>query len=403
MTRALVVGGSIGGLCSALLLRAQGWDVQVTERVAAPLSGRGAGIVTHPRLWRILDEIGLDPHAAFGVPVQRRVTYAQDGAVLGELACPQVMTSWDRLFRMLRGAWPDERYAAGAELRSIEQAGGVVRARFADGAQREADLLVGADGIRSTVRTLCMGEVPAQYAGYLAWRGLVPEVAVPAALFPDFAFCLPEGEQILGYPVAGADNDLRPGHRRYNVVWYRPADPEALRQLLTDATGQVHAHSIPPPLIRPAVVAEMRKAAGARLAPHFAAVIAAVAQPFLQPIYDLAAPRMAVGQVALVGDSAFVARPHVGAGVTKAAEDAWALARSPLDLPAYEAARRPAGQAIMARARQLGAYLQAQRLTAGERAAAERHRTPAAVMAETALLPDPGEGWGLPGAGPVGS
>ena len=66
------------------------------------------------------------------------------------------------------------------------------------------------------------------YAGYVAWRALLPEQAIPPAihreLFEYMTFCLPPGEQFLGYPVAGPDNDLRPGHRRYNVVWYRPAD-----------------------------------------------------------------------------------------------------------------------------------------------------------------------------------
>ena len=66
------------------------------------------------------------------------------------------------------------------------------------------------------------------YAGYVAWRALLPESAIPPAihreLFMDMTFCLPPGEQCLGYPVAGPDNELRAGQRRYNVVWYRPAD-----------------------------------------------------------------------------------------------------------------------------------------------------------------------------------
>ena len=59
------------------------------------------GIVTHPRLWRILETLGLDPHNDFGIAVQRRVTLGADGAEIGAIDCAQVMTSWDRLFRML--------------------------------------------------------------------------------------------------------------------------------------------------------------------------------------------------------------------------------------------------------------------------------------------------------------
>ena len=396
--RAIVIGGSVGGLSAALLLRQRGWDVHVSERVAAPLSGRGAGIVTHPQLWRILDGLGLDPRTDFGVAVRRRVTLARDGSVAGMVDCPQVMTSWDRLFRMLRGAWPDDRYSLGEELRSIDCDGAAAVARFGNGVVREAELLVGADGFRSTVREACTGDAAPLYAGYVAWRGLIPEAGMPerahADLFGHFGFCLPDGEQMLGYPVAGEGNDLRPGHRRYNFVWYRPAgEADGLPDLLTDEAGHTHALSIPPPLIRGAVVEAMRRAADATLPPQFAAIVRATPQPFLQPIYDLESARMAFGRVALVGDSAFIARPHLGAGVTKAAEDALALAEAldaecdvPAGLVRYEARRQPAGQRIVQRARHLGAYLQAQRGTEEERRAARRHRTAEAVMAETALL-----------------
>ena len=392
MRRALVIGGSVGGLFAALALRRAGWAVQISERVAVPLAGRGAGIVTHPALRRVLDQLGLDTHRDFGVPVAGRRTLARDGSVAGVLDCPQVMTSWDRLFRLLRGAWPDAQYALGESLTGVRITPTGIVAQFGNGTVREAELLVGADGIRSGVRDACFGPVTTNYAGYVAWRGLVAESDVPADLFSCFGFCLPDGEQMLGYPVAGADNDLRPGHRRYNFVWYRPADDAALARLLTDQDGTVHAGSIPPPLIRAEIVAAMRTDADRVLAPAFATVVRATAQPFLQPIYDLECPRMVTDRVALVGDSAFVARPHLGAGVTKAAEDAWALAAALADaavsdgLVRYAVTREAVGRNLVARARQLGAFLQPQHATADEQATAARHRTTEAVMAETALL-----------------
>src|SRR5262249_56008044 len=140
------------------------------------------------------------------------------------------------------------------------------------------------------------------------------------------AFCLQPGEQFLGYPVAGPDNDLRPGHRRFNGVWYRPADePLELPGLLTDESGVTHAISIPPPLIRRAAIADMRTAAERLLGPQGRAIVRLMAEPILQPIYDLESPRMAFGRVAIIGDAAFVARPHVAAGGSKAAQDALAL------------------------------------------------------------------------------
>jgi 2-polyprenyl-6-methoxyphenol hydroxylase-like FAD-dependent oxidoreductase len=198
---------------------------------------------------------------------------------------------------------------------------------------------------------------------------------------------------MLGYPVAGPDNDLRPGHLRYNLVWYRPADERTdLISLLTDEKGVAHAMSIPPPLISRASIAAMRDAAARLLAPQFRAAVALVDQPILQPIFDLVSDRISFGRIALIGDAAFVARPHVGAGVAKAAGDAAALVAAlgetqeiAAALRAYEAARLPEGRRMVQRARHLGAYLQASQSTE-EAAFAARHAVAEAVLEETATL-----------------
>jgi 2-polyprenyl-6-methoxyphenol hydroxylase-like FAD-dependent oxidoreductase len=234
------------------------------------------------------------------------------------------------------------------------------------------------------------------YGGYVAWRAMLREDALPPALHHDLfdamTFCLPPGEQFLGYPVAGPDNDLRPGRRRYNVVWYRPADEATeLPWLLTDESGVLHAVSIPPPLIRREAISAMRAAVERLLAPQCQALVRLIDEPLLQPIYDLASPRLAFGRVALIGDAAFVARPHVAAGVSKAADDAAVLAAA-LDgddvetaLRRYEAERLPDNNRIIERARHLGAYLQAAQ-SAEERTRSAQHGIPQAVLDETAVL-----------------
>jgi 2-polyprenyl-6-methoxyphenol hydroxylase-like FAD-dependent oxidoreductase len=136
----------------------------------------------------------------------------------------------------------------------------------------------------------------------------------------------------------------------------------------------------------------MRAAAERLVAPQFRAIARLMEEPVLQPIYDLETPQMAFGRVALIGDAAFVARPHVGAGVSKAVDDAAALTRAltadgavEAALRRFEAQRLPVGRRIIERARHLGAYLQATR-TAEEEARSGRHGNAEAVIRETATV-----------------
>ncbi|MET0631781.1 MAG: FAD-dependent monooxygenase [Xanthobacteraceae bacterium] len=383
--RALIIGGSLGGLLAAHLLRSAGLDVVVFERNAEDLTGRGAGISTHPQLVDILRRVGIAFDQSMGIKVDTVICLDRGGHTYLETPTARTMSSWGRLYRSLRDPLPSESYRLGMSLSRVEQDAQGVTAIFADGTRVTGDLLVGADGLRSTVREQFLPDLQPSYAGYVAWRAMLDERDVPpdirAEIFERYTFCLPEGELCLAYPVPGRNNETQPGRRAYNIVWYRPTDPDkALPDLCTDATGHCHGTSIPPPLIRPEVTAAIKATARALLAPQVAEIFARTPQPFFQPIFDLESPQIVFGRAALLGDAAFVARPHVGAGVTKAALDAASLADAARDgdlaagLLRYQRAQQPFGSGLVALGRQEGAYLSAQLKPREQRTAAELKR-----------------------------
>jgi len=357
----------MSGLFTAAFLRQIGWDVDVFERSPVELVGRGAGITTHPELLAALEQSGAGTHD-LGIEVPKRITIDRHGRVIGERPLRQILTSWDRLQRLLRATIDPARYHLGHNFERVEQDERGVRVHFAEGRVERGDLLVGGDGIRSGVRAQLAPDVQPIYSGYYIWRGAPNEADLApqtlASIFPYFVFFLPERQQVIGYPIAGFNNDLRPGHRRYNFIWYRVGDAQQLRAMCVDETGHQHDYSVPPPLIRRDLIAQMRADAERIMPAAFLDCLRHIERQFFTPIYDFSAPRIVFGRIALVGDAAAAARPHMGFGVAKAGGDAHALARA-LDahddvdaaLAAYDAERQPIGERIMLHGRKLGTHL----------------------------------------------
>jgi 2-polyprenyl-6-methoxyphenol hydroxylase-like FAD-dependent oxidoreductase len=393
--RALVVGGSLGGLFTANLLRSIGWTVDVFEGVGKDLASRGAGIATHAELMAVTRRLGITVDETIGIAVTSKICLDREGRVVHRVPADRIMSSWARFYHPLRELFPSAHYHHGVAATGVEQDADGVTLRLADGSRVRGDLLVAADGVRSTIRQCLLPQVQPRYAGYVAWRAQLPEAMVPRDVYDDIwahqVFCLPEGEMMLSHPMPGADDDVRPGHRRYNFVWYHPVDGErGLPDLCTDASGRCHGTSIPHPLIRPEVVDAIRRTAHELLAPQIARTFALAPQCFFQAITDLESPRLHFGRIVLLGDAAFVARPHVGMGVAKAALDAQCLADELLAaghdlevaLPRYEAARLEFGRRAVARARWLGAHLEAQNTPRALRREADLHQDPKVVMVE---------------------
>ena len=149
-------------------------------------------------------------------------------------------------------------------------------------------------------------------------------------------------------------------------MWYRPVAPGAeLRDIFTGMDGVHYETGIPPKLVRTELTAAMKDEAHRVFPPVFADVIGRMDGMFVQAIYDLESDLMGQGRVGPIGDAAFVARPHCGAGVSKAADDAASLAtalgtneRIEHAISAFSAERSKAGKEAVAWAAHLGSYFQ---------------------------------------------
>src|SRR3954463_53545 len=128
--RAIIIGGSMSGLFSAAFLRQVGWDCDVYERSPVELVGRGAGITTHPELLEALENSGAGARD-LGVEVSNRITIDREGRVIGERPLRQILTSWDRLQRLLRSTIDPAHYHLGETFAAVQQNEGGVRVRFA--------------------------------------------------------------------------------------------------------------------------------------------------------------------------------------------------------------------------------------------------------------------------------
>ena len=367
MPRVIVIGGSLGGLTAALVLRDAGCEVRVFERSSSALQARGAGIAALDATLRYLVERGgYRPEEVCSSTGWIRF-FNRDGSLRHEQRHHYWFSSWNTIYRSLLRLFEAERYLLGHEVMAFGQDGDSVSVTLADGSRAEADLLVCADGVSSAARARLIPGASPSYAGYVAWRGTLPEGALSPATRKAFQdainYQVLAGSHILVYPIPALDGSLAEGDRLVNMVWYvNVAAGRELDRLMTGRDGVRRAVSLPPGAATDQAVAVMRRTAAEAFAAPIAEVVTSVAEPFVQAIYDIEVPRMASGRVCLIGDAAFAVRPHAAAGTAKAADDGWALAEEltaaggdvPAALAVWERRQMQVGTRLLARTREIG-------------------------------------------------
>lgn len=322
----------MAGLCAGIALRCKGYEVDIYERSAVTIESRGAGLVVQPDLQHYMIEHGLIPKELFGVPATFGQVLDYTGRVMIKYPISGSFTSWNHLWKNLKAHIPAENYHFSHQLAQVTQDDKQATATFTNGTVVSGDLLLGADGYQSAVRQYLLPGVGPTYAGYLVYRGLVPEedlTPAEVALFANGITFFPyEHARILAYMVPGDNGEVMPGHRLLNWAWATNTPAPELAELLLDKDGRARPSSVPPSYLSARSLARITQLADQHLPDVFRRIVAETKQPFLQAVMELMVPKMYEGRVAIMGDAAFVVPPQTGAGTSKAYNDAISLAEA---------------------------------------------------------------------------
>ncbi|KAH7346889.1 monooxygenase [Rhexocercosporidium sp. MPI-PUGE-AT-0058] len=370
----VIVGGSLGGLFTGIVLQRLGHDVTILERTPSDiLIDQGAGISIStivPSVFESFKNLTLSGYpileffetydrtgSRYYIDLPSGVQFLKrDGSVKATMSgsVSLATTSWDALYTTLRANFDggyekgyvaaakkedDDgkvEYLAGIRFLDIEDSGSdLVKVRYEDASGKksslEANLVIGADGPSSPVRKLFLPEIERTYAGYVVWRGTVREDLLSQEtkdIFGDKAtFYFYKGGHVVLYKIPGLNGSIEAGERLFNIAWHSNYTPLELLEILTSTSGKVHTFSLGIGQIRPEIRSRQNFIASSILPPPVAELFQKVEQPFIQAITDNIATKAVFmgGKVLLVGDALAGLRTHTTAGTSQAAMHALML------------------------------------------------------------------------------
>lgn len=353
--RVVIIGAGIGGLAAACALRQRGFEVTIFER-AEKLEEVGAGLQIGPNGVRVLRALGLGDalrHNAFEPTdmvslkwddASLRFREPMRGYYLEKFGVPYMTAHRADIHAMLREAVGEVPLRLSAHCVGADTVDGTAVARFADGTQAEADIVIGADGIRSTIRAQKFGADVPRFTGMMAWRAMVPMDCVPTRVGPGGSVALARGEyvgwigpngHVITYPIGGAGDTLNIFGGHYTDEWVDESwsAPSSRGELIAAKAGWNEA---------------------------LLGMFAHVEHLFKWGIYDRdPLPQWTSGRVTLLGDAAHPTMPTLAQGANMAIEDGYVLAHALAQhddvdaaLSAYVGARQPRTARVTLQSRQ---------------------------------------------------
>lgn len=359
----IIIGGSLTALFHGIMLLDYGHNVHIIERDSGSPESYMAGICAAEHVSTFLRKFDRIKEP-LGIPSELFQSIDRQGNVRPFLKAKRVNTSWDVLYWRLRMGFDGARsdfygadsegtlelkhdmkkrgtalYDTGKKVVRIQSEKTGVTVSVVDAVTKKeesltAGLVIGADGPGSIVRETLLPEVTAQraYAGYVAWRGVVPENQVSRETREIFqkniSYVLLPGEHMIIYHIPGLKGSVEDGHRLLNFCWYSNHAPSSLPDLLTDINGHKHRSTVPGGKVRPSLWARrLEHARDIDLPKPFTEVLSQISSPFLQVIFDHHSHRAAFadGRILLVGDAMTTYRPHTAFSTNQGAYDALML------------------------------------------------------------------------------
>ena len=318
-----IIGAGLGGLAAAIALRQRGFEANVYER-APNLGEVGAGVQLGPNAVKVLRALCLaDALAKHAFEPGNRLTLnwndaslrnraATRGADAATYGAPYMTAHRADLHRVLQAALPDSRIHLSRACAGAETRGDVAIARFADGLEVEADIVVGADGIRSVVREKLFGADKPRFTNSMCWRCIVPIEFVPSRMGPDGSVHVEKGDhlsfygpngQVICYPIGdGSMLNIFAGHATQGWVDESWTLPSSRAELLDAYAGWNEA---------------------------LLSMLARADDCFKWGIFDRdPIEQWTKGRVTLLGDAAHPTMPNLAQGANMAIEDGYTLARN---------------------------------------------------------------------------